>query len=180
MANNAEYGGIVKFVDDAAAEQYYGGVAGLDQPYALPAYFNTTSELIRVFNSQRSAIGSITCAVQANWADNDTLTAVDADGLVKVFEIDESGSAVLDPANIAVDISGETTAADVVDVLIPLLQAAGLDVTYTDGGDDIDMSSDTEGAIGRSASLTYAGAGTGVTAGSGDALVLGWQTVAIT
>jgi hypothetical protein len=80
-----------------------------------------------------AATGSITTVVAANISDGETFTIKDGVNTV-VFEFDTGGGVT--PGNVAVDISGATTADDVRDAIITAINGvgAGLKITAASGG----------------------------------------------
>ena len=69
------------------------------------------------------ATGTITTIAVASLADNETFTLDDGVSPALVFEFNKSGTAVIVPGNVEVDISGDTTADNVRDTIITAINA---------------------------------------------------------
>jgi hypothetical protein len=69
------------------------------------------------------ATGTITTIAVASLLDNETFTIDDGVSPALVFEFNKSGTATIAPANVEVDISGDTTADNVRDTIITAINA---------------------------------------------------------
>ncbi len=120
------------------------------------------------------ATGTITCPTFANLDDNDTITIGDGIGAPKVFEFDTAGDGA-SGSNIAVDVSGETTAAEVAAVLAAAITANMPNITVVDNADGtLSLTNDVPGAAGNvtiTEAITHAsGAVTGMSGGTDAAI----------
>lgn len=110
------------------------------------------------------ATGSITTDVQANFSDAETVTI--SDGVTSVtFEFDVTGTNTPGAGNVEVDISGDTTAADVSATLWAAIDGSALDITAVDGGGTITLTNNTDGTIGNVAIADTVGAAAWATSG---------------
>lgn len=94
--------------------------------------------------SGTEATATLTVDTVANLADGETFTI--SDGATTVtFEINKSGNHVVAAGNVAVDISGDTTAADVSLTCTGVINGvAGLAVTAVDGGGTVDLTNNNQ------------------------------------
>jgi hypothetical protein len=124
------------------------------------------------------ATSSIITDVQANYADGQTFTLIDATGQSITFEFDTVPDGV-GGGNTAIDISGDVSADNVRDSIISAVNGvgAGLLITAGNGGAaTVSLTQDVGGSIGNTAIGTTGGPpGTfnAFTGGTGDSLILG-------
>lgn len=93
------------------------------------------------------ATGTITAVPKASLSDGETFTIDDGGNAPTVFEFDTDST--ISTGNIAVDISGDTTAAEVRDTMVSAVNGVlgDLDITAAPGaGDDMDLVADDYGA----------------------------------
>lgn len=125
-----------------------------------------------------AATGSITTATQASYTDGQTFQLTDVLGQVVVFEFDTVPNGV-GGGNVAVDISGDTTADNVRDSIISAIQGVGatLLITATNGGAaTVTLTQDHTGSSGNTTIPTTGGPPgtfTAFTGGVGNEVILG-------
>lgn len=91
----------------------YRGTLAID---ASPATYVTGGLTINSLISAVKATGTITCVPKASLVDGETFTISDGVNTPTVFEFDVAGDGVT-PGNVAVDVSGATTALDVATIV---------------------------------------------------------------
>jgi hypothetical protein len=94
------------------------------------------------------AEATITCIAQADMVDGQTLTLIDAEGTEVVFEFDVNGTGVAYP-HVQVDISGETTDAEVAIVLAAAINGSVLEITATPATADVELVQNIRGVEGN-------------------------------
>ncbi len=125
-----------------------------------------------------AAVGSITTATQASYADGQTFTLTDATGQSITFEFDTVPDGV-GGGNTAVDISADVTADNVRDRIISAVNGvgAGLRITASIGGAGlVTLTQDDGGTRGNTSIGTTGGPPgtfTAFTGGTGDLVILG-------
>ena len=91
-----------------------------------------------------AAVGSITTVAVASLLDGETFTIDDGENSV-TFEFVVTAGVAVTAGNVAVDVSGDTTADDVRDTIIPLINASALNVTAASGGaGTVDLTNDNQ------------------------------------
>jgi hypothetical protein len=91
-----------------------------------------------------AATAAITTDTVANLADGETFTISDGSNSV-TFEFVKTAGIAVAPPNIAVDISADTTADDVRDTIIGVVNGSILNVTAADGGaSTVDLTNDNQ------------------------------------
>lgn len=112
-----------------------------------------------------AATGSLTFVAAADHVDGETFVLEDSAGVAVTFHIDQTGTYTpgggYDATNVRVDISGDTTAADVAGTAVTAINGATLDITAGAAvGAVVPLTQDTAGADGNNPILeTVADAG---------------------
>lgn len=140
--------------DDPPTE-YQGAAAAVlgDEPGLDARVVSYASGVLTVHVYERTdpvaPTGSITCVAKASLIDTETLVIGDGINAPVTFEFDVAGDGVT-AGNIQVDVSGDTTAADVAATLAPLITANVPALTVTDNMDGtITLTSKLQGTVGN-------------------------------